>query len=270
MERAILKNSKRFRMLPCLAGFTLLAGLFSLISSHARSGTPDNTTGTETPTWVRTKIARLQSTNATERTAAILRLRHRRATAAIPALIHLLGSDAEFPRMALLVSSFAPLTRSCSPACTVGGEAAETLARIGQTPDDWLALLKSRDSRTRANTIRALGGMKERVQINAAGALGRIKASAAVEPLIGLLANEESAARAAAAAALGELGDPRAREPLVAMVRHEDRWEITMLRGLQALAQLGHNGAVTALREYERHRPDWKEWWSSNKELLLK
>ena len=100
------------------------------------------------------------------------------------------------------------------------------------------------------------------------GALGRIKSPVAVDPLLGLLTHDEEAIREAAANALGELGDARAREALVAMVRREDR-EIAMLRGLQALAKLGHPGAANALKQNSYHRADWKEWWSQNKTSLL-
>jgi len=78
-----------------------------------------------------------------------MKLRRSDAAAAIPALIQMLGSEAEFPRRILLVSSFAPITRSCSSACTFGGEAAETLARIGQTGKSGGLRTKSRFSSRR-------------------------------------------------------------------------------------------------------------------------
>ena len=56
--------------------------------------------------------------------------------------------------------------------------------------------------------------------------------------------------------------------PLLAMVRSDDGGD-NMLRGLQALAKLGHPGAAKALKQYSYHRADWKEWWSQNKEPLL-
>ena len=147
MNRSILKNPKSFRLLPCLAGFTFLAAMLPMTSSHAQPVAPGSAAGTEIPAWVRTEIDKLQSTNTPERNKAILRLRHREAAAAIPVLIQLLGNGEEYPRTALMVLSTVPLTRSCSPECTVGGEAAETLARIGQIPDGLMALLKSGNPR---------------------------------------------------------------------------------------------------------------------------
>ncbi len=408
--KTTMSNSRGFRELRSLAGFTLLATMLPLTASYARPGTAGGAAGADVAAAVPAQIAKLQSSDPRERSEAIMKLRHRSAAAAVPALVQMLGSEAEFPSMLLMISSHAPITHSCSSECTFGGEAAETLARIGQTSDDLLACLKSADWRTRANAARAIGGLKDpratgeliallerndeswevkgnaalalgligeeraaqplisalrdqnarvraaaatalgeiqapgslqaliaalkdrdpevrrnaagsvgrmggaaaveplvqmlqdedrtvrevvaralgwpkdpravgaliaalkdpyvNVQINAAEALGQIKSPAAVEPLLGLLTTDEEAVREAAANALGELGDARAREPLLAMVRREDR-EIATLRGLQALAKLGHSGAARALQVYGLHRADWKEWWSQNKEPLL-
>jgi HEAT repeat protein len=383
--------------------------MLPLTNIHAQSGAA-GAAGADVPAAIQAAITKLQSRNPRERSDAIMKLRRSDATAAIPALIQGLGSEAEFPSRVLMISSFAPITHSCSPAYTFGGEAAETLARIGQTSDDLLACLKSADWRTRANAARAIGGLKDRraageliailerndepweakgnaalalgligdvragqplitalqdqnacvraaaaealgaiqapgrlqaliaalkdhdpkvrkcaaggvgsiggaaavepliqmlkdedrtvreivaralgvpkdpravsalvaalkdpyanVQINAAEALGQIKSPEAVDPLLGLLVNDEEAVRGAAATGLGDLGDARALEALVAMVLREDQ-EIAMLRGLQALAKLGHSGAARALQVYGLHRADWKEWWRQNKEPLL-
>jgi hypothetical protein len=45
--------------------------------------------------------------------------------------------------------------------------------------------------------------------------------------------------------------------------------EIAILRGLQALAKLGHPEAARALKVYNLHRADWKEWWRQNKGKLF-
>lgn len=71
----------------------------------------------------------------------------------------------------------------------------------------------------------------------AATALGRLKAPAAVEPLIRALHNPDSFVRWGAASALGQIGDSRAIAPLLGLIEDESyrvRGEVG-----QALARLG-------------------------------
>ena len=412
MKPAIRSSLKGFRNFRHFAGLAMLAAMLPFTTGYGQPQKPDGATGADVPAATKTEIAKLQSANLRERADAIMSLRYlnKKAEAAIPHLIHMLGSETEFPQARLLMSSLSTITKSCSSECTFGGEAAETLARIGKMSDDLLALPKSDNWRIRANAIRALGGLKDRraageviaildqkeerwevkgnaalalglmgelraakpliallndqnahlrasaatalgplkapgslqpliatlkdrdpqvrikaavslgrlgdsdavepliqalqeedqqvrevaagalrnykdqratkaliaalqdsygnVRINAAGALGQTKSPEAVEPLVGLLTNDNESIRGAAATALGELGDARAGEALLAMVRREDS-EIAILRGLQALAKLGHPGAAKALKQHSYQRADWNEWWSQNKTNLL-
>jgi len=396
--------------LPMVA-FALLALTLPASRQAAVAAAAD---GTDVPPATQAEIAKLQSSDLRQRSDAIMKLRYlgKKGEAAIPYLVRMLDSEVEFPRMVLISSSLAPMTQSCSDECTLGGEAADTLVCIGKRSDDLLASLKSENWRSRANAIRALGGLKDHravadllgivqrpterwevrgnallalglmaeqsavttiiealkdehgavrmaaaaalgqlgapegleplrlaledpdprvrlkaagslgqlkgeravealigalqqdkdrvvrevaaaalrntrdhrtvrvlitalkdeyanVQINAATALGELRAPEALEPLLNLLGNTNEALRGAAAAALGNLGDPRACTGLIAMVRAEDRWEFPLERGLEALTKLGHPGAETALEGYRRHRGDWREWWSRNKDELL-
>ncbi len=123
----------------------------------------------------------------------------------------------------------------------------------------------TRDPRAFEPLIAALDDGHPNVQIRAAGSLGKIKGPKAVEPLIALLTDNNDSVRGAAAAALGELEDSRAMESLIAAVRKEDRWFFARMRGLVALAKLGHAGAAEAVRE---RRSD--KWWRENKEDLLR
>jgi len=64
--------------------------------------------------------------------------------------------------------------------------------------------------------IRALGYERSwHVRVNAAEALGELKDSRAVEPLLQALRDEDSGVRWSASAALGELKDTRAVDPLM-------------------------------------------------------
>lgn len=370
------------------------------------------------PAELRAEIEKLYSSGTKERANAIVKLRYMgmkgKADRAVPFLLQMLGSADEFPRMTLLLSSLLPITESCSAECTFGGEAAETLARIGKGSNELLDLMKHRDWRVRANAMRALGGldagaddqllaalakrdehpevtgnaaralglMKTRrarepliavlkhddtrvrgaaaralgllsdpravlpliaalddddahvriavtsslgrigrigepavldpllralkddhrqvrdaaagalrctrdprvleplvaaladpypnVRIGAAGTLANLGDPRAVEPLIALLGDDSQAVRGAAAAALGGLRDPRATQPLTSMVLKEGAFGTARIRGLAALAALGHAGAKEAREKYAGHRPGWDEWWDQHKEGLLR
>jgi len=130
------------------------------------------------------------------------------------------------------------------------------------------ALHEARDGGAVLALIGALKDEYANVQINAATALGASGSSEALEPLLILLKHENEAVRAAAADGLGKLGHPRACAGLIAMVRAE-RWEVPLVRGLDALSKLGHPGANALFEEFLRRRPDWKEWWTRKKFELL-
>jgi len=375
----------------------------------------DTATEAEIPAEVKAQIEKLHSSDKAERADAVMSLRYLgmsgKADAAIPYLLEMLENDNSFPAIKLMISSLSSITESCTKNYTFGGEAAETLARIGKPSDTLLTLLSSSNQHTKANAIRALGGLRDsraidpllailktkdaypevkgnaalalgmlnskravtpliaalndqnavvrksyaaalgklkdsravtpliaiskdtdpqvriaviaslaqiekpscentvlealadenrqvreitaralgrfknqqsvdalitalndayaNVQINAAKSLGEIKNPQALIPLISLLTNHNNAVRSAAAIGLGNLGDERAQKPLIAMLLKENRWEIPLVRGLNALTKLGHPGAAEAYRKYGRHEPDWKTWWKSNKVELL-
>jgi HEAT repeat protein len=181
-------------------------------------------------------ITRLKSTDLRERANALMMLREPGASAAIPALIQMLSSEAGFPAGRLLVWNDLPRTRSCDPNLTFGGEAAETIADIGVKSDELLSLLASANSRIRANAARALGGLKDKraiesllnflstpdepwqVRGNAAIALGLIGDARAVRSLIAMLQDDNPDLRRAAAMGLGEMKDPGTLELLVKML----------------------------------------------------
>ncbi len=195
------------------------------------------------PVPMSTQIARLHSTNLDECCDAILSLRSKDAADAIPDLIPLLGNEAPLPRraeMRLMISSTAAKTGSCDRQETVGGEAAETLVRIGQTSDALLAALKAKDWQTRANAARAVGGLKDdrgtddllamlsrpeehwKAKGNAALALGWIGDDRAVKPLVAALKDQNGPVRSAAAMGLGHFHLPETLPPLIATIKDKD------------------------------------------------
>lgn len=194
------------------------------------------------PVEVKTAMEKLQSRDRNEQADAIIKLRYMKdgAAPAIPLLVRMLSSDVDFPQVKLMILSLSPKTSSCSSEPTFGGEAAETLARIGKTSDELLGALKDRRWQVRANAARALGGVEDAraidpltsllsdkserpvVKGNAALALALIGAPSAVDPLISLLKDKDQRVRAAAASALGRLHDPRAVRPLIATLGDEN------------------------------------------------
>lgn len=197
--------------------------------------------GDQVPPAVKAEILKLQSSEPRKQSDSMMKLRYLGmkggASAAIPYLIQMLGSDQEFPRMVLLTSSLSSITKSCADECTFGGEAAETLARIGQSSDELLALLKTNNWRVRANAIRALGGLKDRravadllltvqraterweVRGNALLALGLIGELSAASVAFTALTDDQATVRAAAAEALGQLAVPEGLDPLLAALQ---------------------------------------------------
>ena len=239
----------------------------------AIAATANIATGTD-PAVV--EIVKLRSSNAPQRSDAIMKLRYLGmsggGTAAIPDLIRMLDSEAEFPRTVLMSSSLGELTESCSDECTVGGEAAETLARIGKPSDELLALLASENWRIRANAIRALGGLRDRravadllaiaqrpterweVRGNALFALGLMREPSATTVLITGLKDDQARVRAAAATALGQLAGPQGLDPLRSALRDVEprvRW-----KAAGSLGQFKDERAVEALIGALQYDPD--------------
>ncbi len=216
----------------------------------------------EIPADVKTAMQMLQSHNRDEQVDAMMKLRYMkgRAELAIPLLIQMLGSEAKFPVIRLIASSLASKTQSCSSDPTFGGEAAETLACIGQASDELLGLLKDRTWQVRADAARAAGGIKDTraigplrsflsdkdehpvVKGNAALALALMGDVLAVDPLIPLLNDKDPRVRAAAASALGRLHDPRAIQPLIAALGDQN----ARVRRA-AVGGLGHLGGPVVL-----------------------
>jgi HEAT repeat protein len=212
----------------------------------------------------RMEIAKLQSPEPRLRADAIMKLRYigmnGGGTEAIPHLLKLLGDDTQFPQMLLWSSSLSALTESCSDHDTLGSEAAETLARIGRTSDELLALLKHADWRQRADAARALGGVKDlrateklaallaqteerpEVRGNAALALGLMKAEQGLAPLLAAVKDREAMVRAAAASALGRFPLPLVVPPLTAALRDDER----KVR-LKAAGSLGQSASALAV-----------------------
>lgn len=216
------------------------------------------------PELIKAAVNRLQSADLEERCAAIMRLRRRDVPAdAIPALIRLLGSRIEFPWKLLIISSEIPITRSCDNQRTLGGEAAETLARIGRPFDELLPLLNSTDWSVRADAARALGGLKdirsleklisllsdtdERWQVrgNAALALGLIQDQRAAQPLLTALRDTSSQVRASAAMALGSVRAPGSLEMLIGAL--EDPESDVRRASVGSIGQIGGAEAVAPL-----------------------
>lgn len=98
--------------------------------------------------------------------------------------------------------------------------------------------------------IDALKSRRKKKRLSATRALGQLKDARAVDPLIGMLEDEDGQVRTAAARALGTIGDPRAVAPLVAALMNGVRDAAA-----RALGQIGDPRAVepliAALREGE-------------------
>ena len=82
------------------------------------------------------------------------------------------------------------------------------------------------------------------VRLHTVEALGKIKSSTVVDPLLRVMFNDrDSAIRVDAARSLGELGDPRAVEFLITAMRDEDIRPIA----IEALGKIGDRRAVPVL-----------------------
>ena len=91
----------------------------------------------------------------------------------------------------------------------------------------------------------------------AASALGEMKETRAVEPLIATLKNDNNGyVRAMAAWALGQIKDRRAVEPLIAAITDES--SDVRKRSPLALKQ------ITG-KDFGKDQAKWQEWWEKNK-----
>ena len=91
----------------------------------------------------------------------------------------------------------------------------------------------------------------------AASALGEMKETRAVEPLIGILKNDKQGyVRAMAAWALGEIKDRRAVEPLIGAITDESN-DVTKAAPLALKEITG--------QDFGKDPAKWKEWWEKNK-----
>lgn len=139
--------------------------------------------------------------------------------------------------------------------------AAKALGRIGEAraAPALMPLLQDKVKAVRAEAANALAAMGEAavpllvealkhdqwlVRLHAVEALGRIRSSGAVEPLLRVLFNDPDAAvREDAARSLGEIGDPRAVEFLLTAMREPG----LRTRAIEALGKIGDRRAVSAL-----------------------
>jgi len=94
-----------------------------------------------------------------------------------------------------------------------------------------------------------LGVLKDddwRLRVGAARALGRIGDSRAVEPLLGALKDDDWHVRIAAATALGRIGDSRAVEPLIGALKDPEGH--VRQSAAMALGQLGDSCAIEPIK----------------------
>lgn len=159
-----------------------------------------------------------------------------------------------------LAAIVAPALEDPDPAVRAGAAAA--ILRQGRdrrAREVVRALAASRDPEDRARAIDVAGGSGDApalvgegvadpaapVRAAAARALGGMDPAVAVDPLVGLLGDEDASVRAAAAAALGRIGDP-AVAAVAAALQDPSREE----GALDALGELPLDGARDALSGY--------------------
>jgi HEAT repeat protein len=112
-----------------------------------------------------------------------------------------------------------------------------------------MRIAETGDSSLAAALVPLLEDRAEVVRATAAGALGRLRSRATVEPLAARLGREKRVfVRKSIASALGEIGDATAVAPLVARIgREKDREARAAL--VTALGRIGDRAAVLPLRE---------------------
>lgn len=119
-----------------------------------------------------------------------------------------------------------------NPDETIGWEAAEALARLG-------------DARAISPLLASLDHARAPTRQHAARLLGEFRAVPAVRPLIERLADRDRYVRAAAALALGQVGTPEVLEPLTAALT--DKESCVRIKAAEALRLLGDGRAAPAL-----------------------
>ena len=108
-----------------------------------------------------------------------------------------------------------------------------------------MALGNIKDSLSVEPLIAALRDIDPDVRSKAAVALGKIGGARAMDALCVVLKDEDSYVREAAAEALGKIGDARAVDPLVVALRDKDP---DVRKGAaEALGEIGNNRAIEAL-----------------------
>lgn len=100
----------------------------------------------------------------------------------------------------------------------------------------------------------------QNVRLAAASALGRIKDSRAVEPLISAL-EDHPRVREVAALALGEIGDPRAVRGLVTILG-DDSWEEGRSTVAKALGKIGDPRATKPLINLLEDKRENVRWYA--------
>jgi HEAT repeat protein len=226
----------------------------------------------DAPADVKEKIKLLESPDANERATAACILGERRATAAIPALVKLLGDDTPTQRVQCgegraRHGGMRELERS-SP----GKQAAEALAMIGTLAvEPLLAVVKSNDWRVRVNATCALGVIKDtrtvaavleslkdqdwRVREKAAWGLGLKNDERVAEALSVALRDSVWQVRRQAAWALGLQGDERSVEALASALRDEQSG--VRQQAAWALGLKGDSRSVEALNRALQDQ-DWQ------------
>jgi len=107
--------------------------------------------------------------------------------------------------------------------------------------------------RTRGLSIHLIAALEDddqTIRKNAAIALGKLRDTTALDPLIGLLNDRRFGSLGTAATALGQLGDTRAVEPLLQSL---ERTDFGVSKAISALAVLGDDRAIEPLVELARN-----------------
>jgi HEAT repeat protein len=120
-----------------------------------------------------------------------------------------------------------------------------------------VAMGRSADTRWRETARTELENPSSAIRAEAARACGELEASAALNDLFGLLADEEKAVRLAAIFALGRIGGKEAIEALEAMALSEDTDEEEAAQ--VALEEATFFGDEDAIPLFDEQDDDWDE-----------
>ena len=253
-------------------------------SLNSRAGAPvqQQQDAGQAPADVQEKIKALASANPSERVAAacVLAEMEERATAAIPALIGLLGDDTKVDSDACWHKGWRhDKVEGINDKTSPGEQAAHALARIGRASvEPLIAVLKSSDLQVRRNATFALGVIKDertldavlgmvndqawQVREQAAWGLGLKRDTRVVEPLITALSDNDVHVRRQAAWALGLQGRGQAVEALInalkdtdADVRSQAAWALGLKGDARAVEPL-----VVALSDSDPHVRGQAAW----------